>query len=59
QQAQELVRAEGGKAASSVSSSTDYLVVGAKPGASKTRAAEKHGAETLDEEALLKMVGRG
>jgi len=55
---QELIRSEGGKVASSVSSNTDYLVVGSSPGASKTRAAEKHGTKTLDEEALLKMVGK-
>ena len=58
-EARELVRREGGKAASSVSSNTDYLVVGAKPGASKTRAAEKHGTPTIDEQAFLKMVGKG
>jgi DNA ligase (NAD+) len=55
----ELIRREGGKAASSVSSRTDYLVVGESPGASKTRDAEKHGTETLDEAAFLKMVGKG
>jgi len=58
-EAQELIRREGGKAASSVSSRTDYLVVGASPGASKTRAAEKHGTKTLDEAGFLQMVGEG
>ncbi len=56
---QELIRTEGGKAASSVSAKTDYLVLGESPGASKTRDAEKHGTETLDEAAFLKMVGKG
>ena len=58
-EAQELIRREGGKAASSVSSKTDYLVVGAGPGASKTRAAEEHGTKTLDEQAFLTMLGKG
>ena len=58
-QAEELVRREGGVATGSVSSKTDYLVVGANPGATKTRAAEKHGTEILDEQAFLKRVGKG
>ena len=57
QQAEELVRREGGKATGSVSSKTDYLVTGANPGLSKTRAAEKHGTEVLDENAFLNLVG--
>ena len=57
QQAEELVRREGGKATGSVSSKTDYLVTGANPGLSKTRAAEKHGTEVLDEDAFLSLVG--
>ncbi|MFO8011706.1 MAG: NAD-dependent DNA ligase LigA [Phycisphaerae bacterium] len=54
---QERIRREGGKAASSVSSKTDYLVLGASPGASKTRDAEKHGTETLDEDGFLELLG--
>jgi DNA ligase (NAD+) len=57
-EAEELVRREGGKAASSVSASTDYLVAGAKPGGTKRRAAEKHKTPILDENAFLKLVGR-
>jgi len=38
-------------------SKTDYLVTGANPGLSKTRAAEKHGTEVLDEDAFLNLVG--
>jgi DNA ligase (NAD+) len=56
-EAQERIRREGGKAASSVSSKTDYLVVGESPGASKTRGAEKHGTETLDEDGFLELLG--
>jgi len=54
---QERIRTEGGRAASSVSANTDYLVIGSNPGASKTRAAEKHGTQVLDEEGFLKMLG--
>ena len=57
-EAEELVRSEGGKAASSVSSKTAYLVVGANPGPTKTRAAEKHGTAILDEKAFLSLIGR-
>ena len=57
-EAEELVRREGGKAAASVSSKTEYLVVGANPGASKTRGAEKHGTAILDEKAFLNLIGR-
>jgi len=53
-----LVRREGGKAAGSVSKSTDYLVAGANPGSTKMRAAEKHGTPILDEEAFLRLLGR-
>jgi len=56
-EAKQRVRQEGGKVVAGVSSNTDYLVVGVKPGASKTRAAEKHGTRTLDERAFLKMLG--
>ena len=57
-EAQEAIRREGGKAAGSVSKSTDYLVAGASPGSTKMRAAEKHGTLILDEEAFLKLLGR-
>ncbi len=56
EEAQEAVRREGGKAAGSVSKSTDYLVAGAKPGSTKMRSAEKHGTEILDEAAFLKLL---
>ena len=59
EEAQEAVRRAGGKAAGSVSKNTDYLVAGAKPGSAKMRAAEKHGTKILDEEAFLKLLGKG
>jgi DNA ligase (NAD+) len=57
-EAQQAIVAAGGKATGSVSGNTDYLVVGADPGASKTRAAQKHGVETIDEKAFLRLLGR-
>jgi DNA ligase (NAD+) len=57
-EAEDLVRREGGKAASSVSAKTDYLVAGAKPGGTKRRAAEKHKTPILDEKAFLKLIGK-
>ncbi len=57
-EAQDAIRREGGKAAGSVSKSTDYLVAGASPGSTKMRAAEKHGTPILDEEAFLRLLGK-
>jgi DNA ligase (NAD+) len=57
-EAEDLVRQAGGKPVGSVSKSTDYLVVGASPGASKTKAAQKYGTPTLQEAEFLKLVGK-
>jgi DNA ligase (NAD+) len=56
--AEEAIRAAGGRATGGVSKSTDYLVAGAMPGASKMKAAEKHGTEVIDEEGFLRLLGR-
>lgn len=56
-EAKEKIKALGGKVASSVSSKTDYVVVGADPG-SKYDDAQKLGIEILDEEAFLKTLTR-
>jgi DNA ligase (NAD+) len=56
-QAKQAIRLQGGKAASSVSGHTDYLVVGADPGRSKTADAEEHNVKTIDEAEFLKLVG--
>ena len=53
--AEARVRELGGSASSSVTRSTDYLVVGEKPG-SKVAKAEQYGVETLDEDAFLALV---
>ena len=58
QDAEESIRAAGGRATGGVSKSTDYLVAGASPGASKMKAAEKHGTKVIDEDELLALLGR-
>jgi DNA ligase (NAD+) len=57
-EAEELVRTLGGKAVSSVSKATDFLVAGEKPGGTKMRAAEKHGTKIIGEAEFLKLVGK-
>jgi DNA ligase (NAD+) len=56
-QAEELVRAQGGRPASSVSRNTDFVVVGESPGAKYERAREL-GVRVLTEEEFLRMVGK-
>jgi DNA ligase (NAD+) len=58
QDAEEATRAQGGRATGSVSKSTDFLVAGASPGASKIKGAEKHGTQVIDERELLELLGR-
>ena len=56
-EAQRRVEALGGRASSSVSSATDYLVHG--PGAgSKLEKARELGIQLLDEEEFLKLIGK-
>ena len=57
-EAKRLVESLGGRATSSVSSRTDYVIAG--PGAGSKRAkAEQFGVKILDETAFLAMIGRG
>ncbi len=56
EEAEELIRAHGGHASSSVSKKTTYVVVGEDPG-SKAEKARKLGVEILDEAAFLKKIG--
>ncbi len=53
--AQETIKMHGGKAASSVSKNTDYVLVGENPG-SKARKAEQLGIALLDEDAFLTLL---
>ena len=54
-EAQERVKALGGRLLSGVSANLDYLVVGGKPG-SKLRQAQELGVKVLDEEGFLALV---
>jgi DNA ligase (NAD+) len=56
-EANERVRENGGRAASSVTAHTDFLVVGERPG-TKLGQAEQLGVETIDEREFLRRVGR-
>ena len=55
-QVRELIEAQGGRVAASVSKKTDYVVAGAEPG-SKLDKAKKLGVQTLDEKQFAKLVG--
>ncbi len=55
-EAEELVERHGGSATGSVSSNTDYLVVGENPGQTKRDDADTHGVPTLSEAEFLDML---
>jgi len=55
-EAQALVKQHGGKATSSVSKKTDYVLAGANPG-SKLAKAEKLGVPVIELAEFLKMIG--
>lgn len=52
---EDLIEGNGGKASSSVSASTDYLVVGEEPG-SKLEKAKALGVKTISYDVLMKMI---
>jgi DNA ligase (NAD+) len=55
QEAEDLVERRGGRATSSVSGDTDYVVVGEEPG-TKFEEARKKRIKTIDEEAFKKLL---
>jgi len=55
EEAEKLIKTHGGKASSSVSSKTDYLVAGNEPG-SKLARAQELGVKVINEDELLKLV---
>ncbi len=54
--ARQLIEAQGGKVADSVSKKTDYLVVGVEPG-SKLEKARSLGVKIIDEAQLKQLAG--
>ncbi len=55
-EAERIVKAQGGRAASSVSKKTDYVVAGESPGSKYERAREL-GVPVLTEEEFRRLVG--
>lgn len=58
EEAEEKLRAFGATVTGSVTKTTTALIVGEKPGASKTTKAEKLGIPVLQEEAFLGLIGK-
>lgn len=56
-EAQEAVERLGGRATSSVSGETNYVIVGKDPG-SKLKEANQHGVEILNEEQFEKLLSK-
>jgi DNA ligase (NAD+) len=57
-EAEAAIRKAGGKATSSISGKTDWLVAGASPGSSKLSGAEKNDVPIIDEAEFLRLLGR-
>jgi len=59
EEAKELIEEHGGKVTGSVSSRTDYLLIGESPGGSKTRKATELGVRLITEDELRAMIAAG
>jgi DNA ligase (NAD+) len=57
-EAKQSIRRQGGRASSSVSANTDYLVVGDHPGDRKLEDAKRHEVQQIDEQKFLALVGK-
>jgi DNA ligase (NAD+) len=57
--AEDAIKARGGKSPGSVSKKTTAVVVGEAPGAAKLTKAEALGVPVLDEEAFVKLLETG
>ncbi|MCD5397288.1 MAG: NAD-dependent DNA ligase LigA [Candidatus Pacebacteria bacterium] len=55
--AKEKIRLFGGRVSESVSSKTDYVVVGKKPGFNKLEKAKKLGVKIINKKEFLKLIG--
>src|SRR5690606_39588623 len=58
-QAKAEIERRGGRVIGSVSSKTDFVVAGAKPGTNKIAGAQKHEGPIIDEETFLQMLSGG
>ncbi len=56
-EAKNKIRSLGGKTSNSVSSETDYLVIGENPGSTKLEEAKKEKVKVLEEKKFLGMLG--
>jgi DNA ligase (NAD+) len=57
-EAKELIMAHGGRVTGSVSGKTTYLLVGDRPGRTKSEAAERLGVPIIEEEDLYALIRR-
>ncbi|MGH7234485.1 MAG: NAD-dependent DNA ligase LigA, partial [Candidatus Saccharimonadales bacterium] len=56
EEAADKIRALGGRFQTSVAKDTDYLIVGNSPGGSKLDQAKQYDTDTLDQQALLRLL---
>ncbi|MCX6728470.1 MAG: NAD-dependent DNA ligase LigA [Candidatus Saccharibacteria bacterium] len=56
--AADRIRSLGGTFQSAIAKDTTYLVIGEKPGASKVKKAKDYGTVVIDEEQLVKLLGK-